>query len=247
MSILFISDVHLCMQSPNITDGFLHFLNYHVIHAKALYILGDLFETWLGDDEYNPLHINIANALKKLNQKKISCYFIHGNHDFLLGKEYANACGMTLLSAKKVLQLASGKKIVILHGDTLCTNDNSYQLFRRYLHHTVVQRLFLSLPLSMRSRIFNNVRSYCIRNHKYKSKKKIDINLKMATDILVQNRAHIMIHGHTHQPIIHNIFQSKKDIFNIMVLGCWKKCGSMIEINEESNNIKFTEFPLHKT
>ncbi|URJ32588.1 UDP-2,3-diacylglucosamine diphosphatase [Blochmannia endosymbiont of Camponotus sp.] len=247
MSILFISDVHLCAKSPYITDGFLRFLNYRAMRAKALYILGDLFETWLGDDDCNLLHRNIAKALKSLNQKKISCYFIHGNHDFLLGKKYARACGMTLLPSNQVLRLASGKKIIILHGDILCDNDGSYQLFRKCLRHIIVQRLFLSLPLSIRSRIFSVIRSCCIQHTKYKSKKKLNINLKTATDILVQNHADIMIHGHTHQPTMHKIYRSKKDVFRIIVLGCWDKYGSIIEVNEKNNDILFIEFPLGET
>ncbi|AAZ40942.1 UDP-2,3-diacylglucosamine hydrolase [Candidatus Blochmanniella pennsylvanica str. BPEN] len=246
MSILFISDVHLSTKSPYITDGFLRFLSYRAMRAKALYILGDLFETWLGDDDYNLLHINIAKALKALNQRRISCYFIHGNHDFLLGQRYARACGMTLLSSNQVLKLASGKKIIILHGDILCANDNSYQLFRKYLRHIIVQRLFLSLPLSIRSRIFSAIRSCCVQHTKYKSKKKLNINLKIATDMLIQNNADIMIHGHTHQPAIHKIYRSKKNVFRIIVLGCWNKYGSMIEVNEKNNDILFTEFPLYE-
>ncbi|URJ30833.1 UDP-2,3-diacylglucosamine diphosphatase [Candidatus Blochmannia vicinus (nom. nud.)] len=247
MSILFVSDIHLCSDSPDVTDGFLYFLNYCAIRARALYILGDLFEVWLGDDDCRSLHINIAKALKRLNQKKISCYFIHGNRDFLLGKEYAKACGMTLLSSKQVLTLESGKKIVILHGDTLCSYDNSYRLFRKCFRHIVVKKLFLLLPLSVRLRIFSIIRSCCVRHKQCKSKKKLDINLRMATDILIKNHAEIMIHGHTHQPMIYKIFRSKKDILNIMVLGCWNKYGSMIEINEENDNIVFMEFPIYKT
>ncbi|URJ28978.1 UDP-2,3-diacylglucosamine diphosphatase [Blochmannia endosymbiont of Camponotus sp. C-046] len=248
MSILFISDVHLCVKSSYITNGFLCFLKNYAIRAKALYILGDLFDAWLGDDDCNPLHINIAKALKALHRKRISCYFIHGNHDFLLGKKYASACGMKLLSSKQVLQLESGKKIIILHGDILCSNDGSYQLFRKCLRHIIAQRLFLSLPLSVRSRIFSSMRACCTQHAKYKSTKQLDINLKTATDILIQNNADIMIHGHTHQPATHNIYRSrsKKDILKIIVLGCWNKYGSIVEINEKNNDILFTEFPLYK-
>ncbi|WP_331828262.1 UDP-2,3-diacylglucosamine diphosphatase [Candidatus Blochmannia sp. SNP] len=244
MSILFVSDIHLRSESPDVTDGFLNFLNYCAIRAQSLYILGDLFEIWLGDDDYKSLHINIAKALKRLQQKKISCYFIHGNRDFLLGEKYAKACGMTLLSSKQILKLKSGKKIVILHGDTLCTDDKLYQLFRKCFRNIVAQRLFLLLPLSVRSRIFGIIRSCCVRHKQCKSKKKLNINLRIATDILVKNHADIMIHGHTHQPTIYKIFGSKKDMLNIMVLGGWNKYGSMIEVNEENNNIVFMEFPI---
>ncbi|WHL24817.1 MAG: UDP-2,3-diacylglucosamine diphosphatase [Candidatus Blochmannia vicinus] len=163
-----------------------------------------------------------------------------------MGKQYAKACGMTLLSSKQVLKLESGKKVVILHGDTLCSKDKSYRLFRKFFRNIVAQRLFLLLPLSIRSRMFSIIRSCCVRHKQCKSKKKLDINLRMATDILIKNNADIMIHGHTHQPMIYKIFGSKKDILNIMALGSWNTCGSMIEINEENNNITFMEFPIRK-
>lgn len=246
MSILFISDIHLCVKKPNITNGFFNFLNHRAIYAKALYILGDLFEIWLGDDACDLFHISIANTLKTLKKKNIPCYFIHGNHDFLLGQKYANLCGINLLPTTKILELSSGKRIVILHGDILCIKDISYQKFRKYLHHFKTKKFFLSLPISMRSYIFNMISFYCIKSQKYKKNNNVSINLTAVTEILTKNKAEIIIHGHTHQSGIYKIYNSKKNVFSRIVLGAWNKNGSMIEINEkDNNNITLTEFPLN--
>ncbi|URJ25364.1 UDP-2,3-diacylglucosamine diphosphatase [Candidatus Blochmannia ocreatus (nom. nud.)] len=246
MSLFFISDVHLCMRSPDVTNGFLYFLKHQAIRAQALYILGDLFEIWLGDDDNNLLHIDVANALKELN-KKIPCYFIHGNHDFLLGRKYAESCGMILLPAEKVLKLASGIKIIILHGDILCVNDRLYQLFRKFYRNILIQKLFLLLPLTVRLKIFNFVRFWCIKCRKIKNKPKnsVSISLKLAIDMLIANRADVMIHGHTHKPVIYKICKSKTDTLKIIALGKWNKYGSMIKIDEKNNSIIFLKFPLN--
>ena len=127
---LFIADLHLCQEEPAITAGFLRFLQREAQTADALYILGDLFEAWIGDDDPNPLHQQIATALRTL---PLPVWFIHGNRDFLLGQRYARASGMTLLPEEQVLNLY-GRSILIMHGDTLCTDDEGYQRFRRKVH-----------------------------------------------------------------------------------------------------------------
>lgn len=246
MSILFISDVHLSIKKPEITDSFFNFLNYHAIHAKALYILGDLFETWLGDDHCNIFHISIAHALKNLTKKNIPCYFINGNHDFLLGQQYANLCGMILLPAQKILRLPSGKKIVILHGDILCVNDISYLKFRKILLHFKIKKIFLSLPLYIRTYIFNTIQFYCSQFKKNKKNDVLNIDSQTVTEILIKNKAEIMIHGHTHQLAIYKILYSTEHIFSRIVLGKWEKYGSVIEISERNTNITLVEFPLKK-
>ncbi|MDU5192840.1 MAG: UDP-2,3-diacylglucosamine diphosphatase, partial [Mixta calida] len=135
---LFIADLHLCQKEPAITAGFLRFLQREAQTADALYILGDLFEAWIGDDDPNPLHQQIATALRTL---PLPVWFIHGNRDFLLGQRYARASGMTLLPEEQVLNLY-GRSILIMHGDTLCTDDEGYQRFRRKVHQRFRQRIF---------------------------------------------------------------------------------------------------------
>ena len=116
MATLFIADLHLCVEEPAITAGFLRFLAGEARKADALYILGDLFEAWIGDDDPNPLHRKMAAAIKAVSDSGVPCYFIHGNRDFLLGKRFARESGMTLLPEEKVLELY-GRRVLIMHGD----------------------------------------------------------------------------------------------------------------------------------
>ncbi len=132
MATLFIADLHLCAEEPAITAGFLRFSG-EARKADALYILGDLFEARIGDDDPNPLHHQMAAAIKAVSDSGVPCYFIHGNRDFLLGKRFARESGMTLLPEEKVLELY-GRRVLIMHGDTLCTDDAGYQAFRAKVH-----------------------------------------------------------------------------------------------------------------
>lgn len=125
MATLFIADLHLQTEEPAITAGFLRFLHGEARQADALYILGDLFEAWIGDDDPNPLHRQIAAALNALAESGVPCYFLHGNRDFLVGQRFARESGMILLPEEKLLDLY-GRKVLIMHGDTLCTDDAGY-------------------------------------------------------------------------------------------------------------------------
>lgn len=158
MATLFIADLHLCVEEPAITAGFLRFLAGEARKADALYILGDLFEAWIGDDDPNPLHRKMAAAIKAVSDSGVPCYFIHGNRDFLLGKRFARESGMTLLPEEKVLELY-GRRVLIMHGDTLCTDDAGYQAFRAKVHKPWLQTLFLALPLFVRKRIAARMRA----------------------------------------------------------------------------------------
>lgn len=245
MSILFISDLHLSSKNPKIVNGFLHFLTSQAVKASALYILGDLFEIWLGDDDQNILHINVAQGLKTLIEKKIPCYFIHGNHDFLLGSKYANTCGMILLPTYQTIRLSSGKSIMILHGDSLCVNDKQYIRLKKVLNCYIFQKLFLSLPFSIRLHIYNIIYSYYEKYKQYQEKNKLYINDQFVVDMLIKNKSEIMIHGHTHQPAMHNIYYSKCVTFKRIVLGNWdKNSGSVAKINEIDHTISLKKFSL---
>lgn len=230
MSIFFISDVHICPTKSIITNNFIRFLKYCLIHADALYILGDLFEVWIGDDDPEPLYNKIAIELQKLKKNGIPCYFIHGNRDFLLGKNFANKSGIKFLPEQTILKLYD-HYIFILHGDTLCTDDKIYQLFRYKVHNLFIQKLFLSLPLFLRLIIASKIRSYSKKNNHYKSKFIMDVNLKTIEKIISCNNIHYIIHGHTHKPGIHKIYLNNKIIYRI-VLSSWHDKNSMIKINK---------------
>ncbi|MGV3346466.1 UDP-2,3-diacylglucosamine diphosphatase [Enterobacteriaceae bacterium LUAb1] len=237
---LFIADLHLCQQQPAITAGFLRFLQHDAIHADALYILGDLFETWIGDDDPEPLHQQIACALKSIVNTGIPIYFIHGNRDFLLGYDYARTSGMTLLPEEQVVELY-GQRILILHGDTLCIDDINYQRFRHQVHQRWLQKLFLSLPLRCRQRIATRMRAGSKTANRYKSLKIMDVNAGAVEQALLRQRVHLMIHGHTHRPAIH--YDHIQGIATErLVPGAWHDEGSVIKISPEGRELIF--FPL---
>ncbi|SPZ60698.1 UDP-2,3-diacylglucosamine hydrolase [Serratia quinivorans] len=240
MNTLFIADLHLSAQEPAITAGFLRFLRQDAIHADALYILGDLFEAWIGDDDPEPLHGEIAAALKALQQAGVPCYFIHGNRDFLVGKRFARTSGMQLLPEEKVLNLY-GRKILILHGDTLCTDDQAYQQFRRKVHNPLIQKLFLAMPLRWRLKIAAKMRARSQQSNQYKSDSIMDVNPQAVEQAMLRHKVHWMIHGHTHRPAVHELALSNGKAHRV-VLGAWHVEGSMIKVSADA--VELIQFPF---
>jgi UDP-2,3-diacylglucosamine hydrolase len=229
---LFIADLHLCAEEPAITAGFLRFLAGEARQADALYILGDLFEAWIGDDDPNPLHAQIAAAIRTLVESGVPCYFIHGNRDFLLGKRFARESGMQLLPEEKVLNLY-GKRVLIMHGDTLCTDDVGYQAFRAKVHQPWLQTLFLALPLFIRKRIAAKMRAGSQSANRVKDMAIMDVNPQAVAETLERHRVQHLIHGHTHRPAVHGLKANGEPAFRY-VLGAWHTQGSMIKVTAES-------------
>ncbi|WP_110876050.1 UDP-2,3-diacylglucosamine diphosphatase [Franconibacter helveticus] len=240
MATLFIADLHLCTEEPAITAGFLRFLAGEARQADALYILGDLFEAWIGDDDPNPLHGQIAIALRSLVDSGVPCYFIHGNRDFLLGKDFARQSGMTLLPQEKVLELY-GQRVLIMHGDTLCTDDVGYQAFRAKVHQPWLQKLFLALPLYLRKRIAAKMRAGSKSSNSVKDMAIMDVNAQTVLHTLERHRVQHLIHGHTHRPAVHQFNVNGKPAFRY-VLGAWHTEGSMIKVAPEG--IELIAFPF---
>lgn len=232
---LFIADLHLCQEEPAITAGFLHFLQREAPHCDALYILGDLFEAWIGDDDPNPLHLKIANALRAL---PVPVYFIHGNRDFLIGRRFARASGMTLLPEEQILELY-GHRLLIMHGDTLCTDDQGYQRFRAKVHQRWIQTLFLALPLFIRKRIATRMRADSKQANQHKSLTIMDVNQQAVEAAMQRQQVRLLIHGHTHRPAIHALTLQGKTAERA-VLGAWHSEGSMIQL--DASGIQLIEF-----
>lgn len=223
---LFIADLHLCQEEPAITAGFLHFLQREAPHCDALYILGDLFEAWIGDDDPNPLHQQVARALRAL---PVPVYFIHGNRDFLIGRRFAQACGMMLLPEEQVLTLY-GHRLLIMHGDTLCTDDAGYLRFRAKVHNPWIQRLFLALPLWIRKRIAARMRADSKQANQHKSQTIMDVNQEAVVATMLRQQVPLLIHGHTHRPAIHTL-SLQGEPAQRAVLGAWHSQGSMIQLD----------------
>lgn len=240
MATLFIADLHLCTEEPAITAGFLRFLAGDARQADALYILGDLFEAWIGDDDPVPLHREIAAAIKSLVDAGVPCYFIHGNRDFLLGKRFARESGMILLAEEEILDLY-GRRVLILHGDTLCTDDTGYLAFRAKVHQPWLQKLFLALPLFVRQRIAAKMRANSKAANSTKSLEIMDVNPQAVVNAMERHRVQWLIHGHTHRPAVHQLTANDEPACRV-VLGAWHSEGSMVKVTPEG--VELIHFPF---
>lgn len=228
----FIADLHLAQNRPDITACFLSFLEKDAPNAETLYILGDLFEYWIGDDDKNPFVVEVALALKTLSTLGTHIYYIHGNRDFLLGKSYAKACGMTLLPEVDVIDLY-GKPVVIMHGDTLCTRDIAYQAFRKKSRSWWWQTMIKNLPLFVRKNIAENYRLKSASATAMKSQEIMDVTETEVVDKLELHHCQLLIHGHTHRPNIHHI-QANNLPAQRIVLGDWYEQGAWLKVTKDS-------------
>ena len=240
MATLFIADLHLQTEEPAITAGFLRFLRGEAKSADALYILGDLFEAWIGDDDPNPLHREMAAAIKALVDSGVPCYFIHGNRDFLIGQRYARESGMTLLPEEQVLDLY-GRNILIMHGDTLCTDDTGYLAFRAKVHTPWIQKVFLALPLFIRNRIAARMRAGSKAANSSKSMTIMDVNPQAVVRVMEKHDVQWLIHGHTHRPDVHSLIANGQPAHRV-VLGAWHTEGSMVKVTPEG--VELIAFPF---
>lgn len=236
----FIADLHLTQNRPDITACFISFLENEAIHAQTLYILGDLFESWIGDDDDSPFVLSIASALFQLRQRGTEIFFIHGNRDFLLGEKYAKLSGMTLLPEVVVIDLY-GKPTVIMHGDTLCTRDISYQKFRKKSRSWWWQALIKCLPLSMRRKKAENYRQRSAAATAIKSQDIMDVTPVEVIYCLDKYNSQLLIHGHTHRPFIHEVVVKNTQAKRI-VLGDWYEQGAWLKVSPDGFTLMNQQF-----
>ena len=202
---LFVADVHLCASRPDASARFFDFLTQIAPHAQALYILGDLFESWVGDDDLAaPLHQSVIAHLSALSARGIQIYFMHGNRDFMLAERFARLCGMQLLSDPVLVDLF-GTPTLLTHGDTLCTADVDYQRYRRVMRHPWMLKLLHALPLSLRQTMAQRARANSERAKTHKSATIMDVDPEAVIALFKQYRVRRMIHGHTHRPARHKV------------------------------------------
>jgi UDP-2,3-diacylglucosamine hydrolase len=229
MTTLFVSDLHLDAARPEITNQFLHFLEGRARKAEALYILGDLFEFWIGDDDPDPDKQRVVAALSTLTSSGVPCRFMHGNRDFLVGTKFAAQTGVEILADGTVVELA-GRRVLLMHGDLLCTDDRSYQRLRRILRNPLVQWLFRRLSLERRERLADRIRQGS-REHTTSAHATImDVNDDAVRAAFAQHSVDTLIHGHTHRPGVHR-YTVPGDTWTRIVLGDWHKQGSVLEWN----------------
>ena len=228
---LFVSDVHLCESRPKITQAFVQFLKTTATHAQALYILGDLFEYWAGDDAIAlGKQSEVIDALKQLSSKNVSVYLMHGNRDFLLGEGFAKATGMTILPDPSLLTLY-GKLVLLSHGDALCTDDIAYQKFRQEVRTDDWKAGFLNQPLNKRIATIEQLREKSEQEKSAKSMQIMDVNQNAVEALLTQfGFPPIFIHGHTHRPNKH-LHSVQQHTCERWVLGDWYEQGSYLKLD----------------
>ena len=229
---LFIADLHLSADRPDISHAFFHFLQLHAPKADALYILGDLFEVWIGDDNPEPLLQEVATELKQLSECGVKIYFIHGNRDFILREDYAKRCGMTLLPPTKVIDLY-GTPTLIMHGDSLCTLDVAYQKFRKWWGQPWWQALMLATPLWYRQYLARKARAKSAK-HKQRYVQNaqpqiMDVTPDEVSTVMAQAGVLKLIHGHTHRPAVHQLTINNQAAERY-VLGDWYSQSSYLKV-----------------
>lgn len=228
----FIADLHLSEDRPDITACFLAFLKNDAVRAEKLYILGDFFEAWVGDDDDSPFLKDIAVALTTLNHTGTKIFYIHGNRDFLLGKRFANTASMTILPEVETIDLY-GQHVVIMHGDTLCTRDIDYQAFRKKSRSWWWQSAVKCLPLFLRKKMAADYRKRSKAATAIKSQEIMDVTPEEVVSCLEQHHSQLMIHGHTHRPAMHQLEANNKKAQRI-VLGDWYEQGAWLKVTPES-------------
>ncbi len=232
--ILLISDLHLEQERPDITRAFLHFLDTRARQAEALYILGDFFEVWIGDDAMTPFQRSIAQALRRLADSGTRIYLMHGNRDFLLGKAFCREAGCTLLGDPHTVELA-GEKVLLMHGDSLCTLDIGYQKMRRLLRNPLSLFILRNLPLDTRHRLARKLRSESRSQTRMKASDIVDVTPEEVQRVMARYGVKTLIHGHTHRPAVHDLVVDGQPARRI-VLGDWDQQGWALQVDENGFN-----------
>lgn len=230
MKTLFVSDLHLDAASPEIARQFHAFLEGEARSAEALYILGDLFEAWVGDDDPSEAGAFVADRLRALVEAGVPVSFIRGNRDFLLGDDYARRAGMAILPDPAVVML-HGKPVLLMHGDLLCTDDSAYQQFRAQTRDPAWQAQFLAQPLPARIAFAQQARA---ASRAHQSGLQSQGTMEVITDVapatveatLRRHGVDTLIHGHTHRPAVHDEAGGRR-----IVLGDWYEQGSVLRVD----------------
>jgi len=235
---LFISDLHLDPARPEITRLFHQFLQHEARGAQALYILGDLFEAWIGDDDDAPLLEEIAVSLRAVHDAGVRVFFMHGNRDFLLGHDYAARAGMHLLPDPSVVMLY-GEPVLLMHGDLLCTDDLAYQEFRSQSRAPAWRETMLAQPLAVRRALAGQARTASY-THQQSLKTENRAQFETITDVapdtvdntFLRYGVKTLIHGHTHRPAVHAVLAGGTARTRV-VLGDWYAQGSVLRVDAD--------------
>ncbi len=219
MSTLFVADIHLGNEHPEISHRFNAFLRQACPGVEALYILGDLFETWIGDDGAQPEHLDTINTLRELTKAGLPIFVMHGNRDFLLRERFERDTGCQLIDDPVVIDLY-GTPTLLMHGDTLCTDDVDYIAFRNYIRNPSFTEDFLSKPVPERQAIVKDIRQQTRLKVQEKPAEIMDTNQGAIIETMKAHNVTHMIHGHTHRPATHT-FELDGTPAQRIVLGDW--------------------------
>lgn len=237
MATLFISDLHLDPSRPRITDLFENYLaSDEVRHADALYILGDLVEAWIGDDDDSELPQRIAAATRAVRDAGVPVYFMVGNRDFLLGEAFARRAGMTLLEDGTVHDI-HGRPTLLMHGDVLCTDDVAYQAVRQQVRNPEWQKQILSMPLEARRTFAAKAREDSKAHTGSTMESIMDVNGDAVVEVMRKAGVTRLIHGHTHRPAVH-AFELDGKAAERIVLGDWYQQGSVLRVDADGVELR---------
>lgn len=235
-----ISDLHLDENRPNITRAFFDFLRGPAAGAEALFILGDFFEVWIGDDDDAPLGREVAAELSRYSGGGAELYLMHGNRDFLLGQDFAQRAGALLLPDPSLVTLA-GEKVLLMHGDSLCTLDEEYMAFRRQARDPNWQEALLAKPLEERRQIAAQIRAVSKSMNSRKAEDIMDVTPAEVEKAMREHHVRTLIHGHTHRPARHQLTIDGEPAERI-VLGDWGECGWCIKADKDS--LELVHWPI---
>ncbi len=231
----FISDLHLTQDRPGNIQRFLAYLESLDASVSDLYILGDLFDVWVGDDDPTPLNNSVKDKLASLTAKGTVVHFLAGNRDFLIGQEFFDSTGIACLEDETVIDLF-GTKTLLMHGDLLCTDDIEYQQFRQLTHNPAWQKEALSKPLQERLALAQHYRQESHLNKKEKSAGIMDVNEGAVISVFEKHNVQQLIHGHTHRPNIHKYTANSQEAKRF-VLAEWASAGSVLDWTEEGYKV----------
>ena len=244
MTTLFISDLHLDLARPDIIEILERFIANEAIYADALYILGDLFEAWIGDDSEDETGQRFIAAMKPMREARRPCFYMHGNRDFLLGERFAKAAGMTLLPDPSVVDLY-GVPTLLMHGDSLCVDDTAYQAFRTQSRSPGWQRPFLARTRAERQAFAEQARKESQRHTAAEQNAAImDVNADAVVNALNRAGVRRLIHGHTHRPAIHALDIDGKPAHRI-VLSDWFQSGEVLRVSQDGTESRLFLEKLH--
>ncbi|MBV33183.1 MAG: UDP-2,3-diacylglucosamine diphosphatase [Porticoccaceae bacterium] len=230
MSILCISDIHLSEARPSVTELFFKFLTREAEGVDELYILGDLFDSWIGDDENSQLAEDVKRNLARLSDTGTKLFLQHGNRDFLIGEKFLSRIKATLLDDYHLIEYKD-HRLLLTHGDLLCTDDVDYQNFRKKVRKPLCQWFILGLPLFIRKRLANYWRKQSSKANVKKPSDIMEVNLGAVASVMDCNAATLLVHGHTHRPGRHGVDATEKER---IVLGEWNAHGWAVSVSNDS-------------